>query len=182
MLTADYSNLIIHSDASISDIIAMHDELRELESSDDGMLAPVVHTYKQLPLGGGGYFPAVEFINGWTFQFPVGNWYVRGGNLTATINPVAGCFVERTQSAAYAVSSALGGTTGPTVEEIAQAAATEVWRHTTGAAVAVKLAEAWGRLGLDASKPLTTNQTTITFGDIVMALSGDSSETIVTRQ
>jgi len=125
MLTADYSNLIIYSDASISDIIAMHEELRELEASDAGMLAPVVHTYKQLPLGGGGYFPAVEFINGWTLQFAAGSWYMRGGNLTATINPVDDCYVERTQSAAYAVSSSLGGSTGPTAAEIAAA----VWGY-----------------------------------------------------
>lgn len=57
-----------------------------------------------------------------------------------------------------------------------------VWANATGAAVAVKLAEAWGRLGLDASKPLVTGQTSITFGDIVMALTGDATSTTVTRQ
>lgn len=49
------------------------------------------------------------------------------------------------------------------------------------AAIAIKMAEAWGRLGLDPSKPLVTGQTSITFGDIVMALTGDATSTTVTR-
>jgi hypothetical protein len=57
-----------------------------------------------------------------------------------------------------------------------------VWQHTTGAAVATRLAEAWGRLGLDPSKPLVTGQTQITFGDIVMAMTGDQNSSTVTRQ
>lgn len=120
-LTADFDNLIIHSDASITDVVAFHDALRDIEASDAGVLAPVIHTYKELPLGGGAVFPAVAFVNGWTLQFPAGNWTISGGNVTCTINPVANCYVKQTQSAAYAVSSALGGSTGPTVEEIAEA-------------------------------------------------------------
>jgi hypothetical protein len=100
-LTADYTNLIIHSDASITDAVAFHNDLRELEASDDGMLYPVVHTYKELSLGGGAVFPAVDFINGWTFQLPAGNWTISGGNISCTINPVANCYVERLMSAAY---------------------------------------------------------------------------------
>lgn len=120
-LTADFNNLIIYSDASIADMVAFHDALRDIEASDDGLLYPIIHTYKEVQLGGGAIFPAVAFVNGWTLQFPVGNWTVSGGNLNATINPVAGCYVKQTQSAAYAVSSAMGGTTGPTAEEVAAA-------------------------------------------------------------
>lgn len=53
--------------------------------------------------------------------------------------------------------------------------------NATIAAIAVKLAEAWGRLGLDPSKPLVTGQTQISFGDIVMAMTGDATQTTVTR-
>jgi len=56
-----------------------------------------------------------------------------------------------------------------------------VWQHGTGVSVAIRLAEAWGRLGLDPSKPLNTGQTSITFGQIVMALTGDATNTTVTR-
>lgn len=91
-----------------------------IEASDAGLLYPTIHTYKELPLGGA-IFPAVAFVNDWTLQFPAGNWTIKGGNLTATINPVAGCYVDRTQSAAYAVSSSLGGSTGPTAESISAA-------------------------------------------------------------
>jgi hypothetical protein len=44
------------------------------------------------------------------------------------------------------------------------------------------LAEAWGRLGLDPSKPLITGQTQITFGDIVMALAESGGAITLTRQ
>lgn len=117
-LTPDFTNKIVYSDASITDVVAFHDDLRDIEVSDAGMLSPVIHTYKEVPLGGGAIFPAVAFINGWTLQFPTGNWELRGGNVDVTINPVAGCYVKVTQSAAYAVSSALGGGGGPTVAEI----------------------------------------------------------------
>jgi len=106
-LTADFNGRIIHSDASITDMVLFHGELRNIEESATGILYPVIHTYKEVPLGGS-IFPALAFINGWTLQFPAGNFVVKGGNLNATINPVAGCFVDRTQSAAYAVT-AVGG-------------------------------------------------------------------------
>ncbi|WP_333710365.1 hypothetical protein [Malikia spinosa] len=57
-----------------------------------------------------------------------------------------------------------------------------VWSHASAAQMITRLAEAWGRLGLDVSKPLVTGQTSITFGDIAMALTGDATSTTVTRQ
>ena len=116
-LTADFANRIIHSDASITDAVAFHADLRDIEASAAGMLVPVIHTYKEVPLGGGAIFPAVAFINGWTLQFPAGNWELRGGNVDAAINPVAGCYVKVTQAAAFAVTAA--GGSGPTAAEIA---------------------------------------------------------------
>ena len=44
-----------------------------------------------------------------------------------------------------------------------------------------RLAEVWGRLGLDPTKPLVTGQSTITFGDIVMALAESNGVVTVTR-
>lgn len=107
-LTPDYENLVIHSDASITDVVDFHATLRDIEASEMGILYPAIHTYKQLPLNSGSIFPAVGFINGWSLQFPAGNYVVSGGNITATINPVSNCYVERTQSSAYAVTS-VGG-------------------------------------------------------------------------
>lgn len=118
-LTIDWDNLIVHSDASITDVVAFHFALRDREDDVDGILYPVIHTYKQIDLGGGAFFPAVKFINGWTLQFPAGNYEVRGGNVDATINPVAGCYVKQTQSAAYAVTSIGAG--GATPQDVADA-------------------------------------------------------------
>lgn len=108
-LTPDFQNLVVRSDASITDAVEFHKALRDIESSDLGVMFPVIHTYKEVALGGGAVFPAIAFINGWTLQFPTGNYEVRGGNFSLTINPVTNCYVKVTQAAAYAVTSALGG-------------------------------------------------------------------------
>lgn len=120
-LTPDFINRVIHSDASITDAVAFHQALRDIESSDEGVLYPVIHTYKEISLDGGSVFPAIAFINGWTLEFAEGVYEVRGGNYKATINPVPNCYVKVTQAAAYAVSSALGGSGGMTLEDIALA-------------------------------------------------------------
>jgi len=70
------------------------------------------------------------------------------------------------------------GVVVPTTAEIAAA----VWQHSTAALAILRLTEAWGRLGLDVSKPLVTGQTSITFGDIVLAMTGNETSTTVTRQ
>ena len=61
------------------------------------------------------------------------------------------------------------------------AIANAVWAHPSSLSVAVQLAETWGRLGLDPSKPLVQGQTQISFGSIVMALSETSTTVTVTR-
>lgn len=123
-LTPNFATKVVHSDASITDVVAFHDALRDIEVSAAGMLYPVIHTYKEVPLGGGALFPAIGFINGWTLQFPAGNFTVSGGNIDCTINPVANCYVKQVQADAYAVTYADGGGGGgtyPTAEEIAAA-------------------------------------------------------------
>lgn len=132
-LTPDYENLIIHSDTSITDIVAFHAALRDIEASSAGILYPAIHTYKQVPLNSGAIFPAVGFVNGWTLQFPAGTYQVNGGNLNATINPVAGCYVERTQAAAYAVTSVGGvGLSQDDLSAIAQIVADQLAASTIG--------------------------------------------------
>ena len=123
-LTADFTNKIITSDASITDVVAFHMALRDIEDDVLGMINPVMHTYKEVDLGSGAKFPAVAFINGWTLQFPAGNWEIKGGNVAATINPVANCYVKYTASAAYAVTSIGAG--GATPTDIATAVRTEL--------------------------------------------------------
>jgi len=117
MLTPNFDQLILVSDASITDMVAFHEEVRNIEASVLGMIYPVVHTYKQIDLGGGAIFPAVAFINGWTLEFPPGNYVISGGNLAVDINPVPNCYVVQTQSAAYAVTSVGGGSGGGLTQE-----------------------------------------------------------------
>ncbi len=134
-------------------------------------------------LGGGLSIPPYFFLQGLWRVRPMeadhtltidGNLFVEGGGdpvvqtlgdynvLTKLVVPVQ----------AQGISTS--GSTGPTSSEIASA----VWQHATGAVVATRLAEAWGRLGLDPSKPLVTGETSITFGDIVMAMSGTTTVTV----
>lgn len=108
-LTPDFLNKVISSDSSITDIVAFHNELRDIEQSDFGMLHPTVHAYKRVDLGGGAYFHDVPFINGWQLKFPVAGNYTVIGNIGATIVPVAGVFVDRTKSAAFSTVAGGGG-------------------------------------------------------------------------
>jgi len=175
-ISIDWDNLVIESTASITDLPDFHATLREFEDDAVGMIYPVTHTWKALDLGGGAYFYQADLINGWSLKFPTAGNYQIDGNLNGTIVPVSGVYVERKTSAAF-VTTAVGGS-GPTSADIADA----VWQHTTGAAVATRMAEAWGRLGLDISKPLISGQTEISFGSIVMALSGNETTSTLTRQ
>lgn len=174
-ITVDWANKLILSTASITDIVAFKDALRDLEDNAEGMLHDPIITYKRVDVGGGAYFHAVDGVNGYRLKFPDPGDYIINGNINFQIVPVAGVYVERIKALAFS-TTAVGGS-GPSPEDIAGA----VWGHSTGAQVAVKLAEAWGRLGLDPNKPLVTGQTSITFGQIVMAMTGDATQTTVTR-
>jgi hypothetical protein len=108
-LTIDWPGRIVNSDASISDIVAFHAELRDAEDSEAGIVHPVIHTWRALALGGGAIFPQIDFVNGWQLRFPVAGSYIITGNLNATIVPVAGVFVDRRASLAFAAVDLGGG-------------------------------------------------------------------------
>lgn len=122
-ITVDWVNKIILSTASITDLKAFHLELRDLEDSEAGMIHDEIHTWAALDLGGGAYFYAVDFVNGYQLKFPNPGNYVISGNLNATIIPVANVYVERRTSAAYITTSV--GSSGSTPEQVADA----VWAH-----------------------------------------------------
>lgn len=121
----DWESRIVDASASITDLVAFHKSLRALESAPLGMRNPVIHTFRALDVGGGGFFYAVEFVNGWRLRFPVPGNYSINGNLNAEVIGVAGVFVMQTKAMAFATTSAAGtgggGTSGPTATEIADA-------------------------------------------------------------
>lgn len=122
--TVDWDNKVVNSSASITDLPATRAALRALEDSAAGVLHDPIIDYKEVAIGGGAVFPTIAFVNGYTLKFPApGNYTIGGGNLSATVVPVAGVYVERTQSAAYAVTSVGGGVTP---EQVAAA----VWGYT----------------------------------------------------
>jgi hypothetical protein len=122
-ISIDWQNKLVLSTASITDIVAFKASIRELEDDPEGMLYDPVVTYKQLNLGGGAYFHAVDFINGYQLKFPSAGNYTVIGNIGATIVPVAGVYVDRTKSAAFAMTAGSGGGSYPSAAEIADAVA-----------------------------------------------------------
>lgn len=119
MITIDPQNFTINSDASILDLPALHQTLRDWEDSEQGAIHPVTHSWKALDLGGGGYFYQADLLSPWVLKFPNAGNYTISGNLNATIVPVAGVYVERKTSAAY-ITTAVGGS-GPSASDIAAA-------------------------------------------------------------
>lgn len=115
------SELVIESDASITDLPAFHAALRDWEDGEGAAIYPVTHTYKVIDLGGGAYFPAVALVNGWRLRFPTAGSYLIRGNLSGTVLLGPGVALERQTSAAFATTS-IGGS-GPSAEDIA----TAVW-------------------------------------------------------
>lgn len=168
-LTPDFANKLILSDASITDIVAFHQALRDIEASDAGMLHPTIHAYKRVDLGGGAYFHDVPFLNGWQLKFPSPGNYTVIGNIGATIVPAAGVFVDRTKSAAFATVAGEGGSTGPTAAEIAAQVRAEL------AAELAQLTKVSKLHGVGV--PLVVTPTTRTAGDVTqtIATSGDTT-------
>lgn len=118
-LTVDWANKFVLSDASITDIVAAHARLRDLEDDAGGIIYPQTHTWKALDLGGGAFFYQLDLINGYQWKFPTPGNYTMVGNLNGTIVPVAGVYIERKTSAAYS-TTAIGGS-GPSASDIADA-------------------------------------------------------------
>ena len=116
-ISVDWSNKMVESTASILDLPEFHATLRDLEDDSAGAIHPVTHTWKALDLGGGAFMYQCDFVNGYVLKFPSAGNYTIQGNLNATISPVAGVYVERKTSLAYA-TTAVGGS-GPTASDIA---------------------------------------------------------------
>jgi hypothetical protein len=112
-ISIDWDARRVVSTDSILDIVAFKDAIRDLEDDGIGVLYPPVITYKRLDLGGGAYFHAVDFINSYELIFPTDGNYTIIGNIGATIVPVAGVFVDRVKSAAFATVSSGGGGLSP---------------------------------------------------------------------
>ena len=115
-ITVNWSTKVIDSTASITDLPAFHAELRDLEDDPTGVVHPVTHSWKALDLGGA-FFYGMDLINGYQLRFPNAGSYTIVGNLGGTIVPVAGVYVERKTSAAFA-TTAVGGS-GPSAASIA---------------------------------------------------------------
>ena len=167
-LTFDWSNLVVESSASITDLPAFHASLREAEDDAIGMLYPAIHRWKALDLGGA-YFYQADFINGWTLKFSTAGNYTIVGNLNATIAQDAGVYVERKTSAAF-ITTAVGGT-GPTAESIAAQVRTEL------AAELLRLNDLAKVHGLIAGTDLIVTPTARTAGDVVQAI-GTAGDTV----
>lgn len=138
MISIDWAAKLVLSTSSITDIVAFKDAIRDLEDDDVGMLHDPVITYKRLDLGGGAYFHAVDFVNGYQLKFPNAGNYSVVGNIGAAIVPVAGVFVDRTKAAAFATVAGTGGSTGPTAAEIANAVAALITPLTLEQFIALK--------------------------------------------
>ena len=118
-LTVDWANKLVLSDASLTDIVAVHARLRDLEDDAGGIIYQQTHTWKALDLGGGAFFYQLDLINGYQWKFPTPGNYTMTGNLNGAIVPVAGVYIERKTSAAYS-TTAIGGS-GPSASDIADA-------------------------------------------------------------
>lgn len=131
-ITIDWDNKLVVSTGSIDDIVSFKDTIRDYEDDPTGMLYPAIITYKRVDIGGGAFFHAVDFINGYRIKFPVDGSYTITGNINAPIVHDAGVYVERKTSAAFSTVAGEGGSgTFPyTLEQIAAACAQSVWSYT----------------------------------------------------
>ena len=118
MISIDWPNKIIESDASILDLPAFHATLRDLEDDAAGAIHPVTHRWKALDLGGGAFFYQADLINGYALKFIGLGPFQISGNLRGSIVDT-GVQIERTTSAAFS-TTAVGGS-GPSAESIAAA-------------------------------------------------------------
>lgn len=166
-------SLVIESDSSILDLPAFHAALRDWEDGEQGALYPPTHTWKALDIGGGAFFYQADLANGWQLRFPTPGNYAISGNLNGTIQPVAGVYVERKTSAAFA-TTAVGGS-GPSAEDVAAAVRSEI-----GAELAQVLNLA--RIhGLVLGQPLTVTPNSRSAGAVAQTI-GTAGETVtVTR-
>lgn len=117
-ISVDWANKLVMSTASILDLPAFKDSVRDLEDDAIGMQYPGVITYKRVDIGGGAYFHSVNLINGYQLKFTGAGPFRVVGNLSGTIVDT-GVQIERETSAAFS-TTAVGGS-GYTLEQIGQA-------------------------------------------------------------
>lgn len=115
-ISVDWTNKLVMSTASILDLPAFKDSIRDLEDDAIGMQYPGVITYKRVDIGGGAYFHSVNLINGYQLQFSGAGPFRVVGNLSGTIVDT-GVQIERETSAAFS-TTAVGGS-GPSAGQIA---------------------------------------------------------------
>ena len=177
------------------DISVFRLALKDLEVSDDGMNFPITHNHNTtVTLSGVTYARIVEIINGYTITFEDGQYAVNligaNSNIADVVN-VNQVSVRASNSAGLVVTTGAGVSptdvanavwSHPTGINVPINSANAVWNHSTGVLIAIRLAEVWGRLGLDPTKPLITGATQVTFGDIVMALTELSGQVTLDRQ
>jgi len=115
-ISVDWTNKLVMSTASILDLPAFKDSIRDLEYDTIGMQYPGVISYKRVDIGGGAYFHAVDLINGYQLKFTGSGPFRVVGNLSGTIVDT-GVQIERETSAAFS-TTAVGGS-GPSAGQIA---------------------------------------------------------------
>lgn len=115
-ISVDWTNKLVMSTASILDLPAFKDSIRDLEDDAIGMQYPGVISYKRVDIGGGAYFHAVDLINGYQLKFTGPGPFRVVGNLSGTIVDT-GVQIERETSAAFS-TTAVGGS-GPSAGQIA---------------------------------------------------------------
>lgn len=168
------------------DLYAAYKELRAADESVRPYNA-FMRAEGNLPKGGGKYTPRFTMLlEGTKLVIPAGVTRVNitgelltdDGSDPIDVSLITGpCRIDYQPAEAEIIRVTTSGS-----ELTASDVAAAVVGHADFVLMSTRLAEAWGRLGLDPSAPLVTGQTSITFGDIVMAMTGDATETTVTRQ
>lgn len=165
------------------DVDALRLELKDIEDSEEGIAFPATHRHNtEVVLSGVTYARTFEIINGYTITFEdTGTPYtvrcVGANHNIADVKNVNNVSLIIGNSAGL-IAVATGGSSGPSAGDVANA----VWAHGSAVQLATRLAEVWARLGLDASKPVTQGETSITFGAISLALTESGGSVTVARQ
>lgn len=147
--------------------------------------------YENACLTVGGDIPAIPLYlflsNGWriipqpanhTLTVTGGVLEVEGGGDPFVDPPGSYKIRINRQAPGIAIGYSSGGSgSGPSAGTIADA----VWSHGSAQTLADRLLEVWSRLGLDPARPLIQNQTQISFGAVLLALSESSGTVTVSR-
>jgi len=171
--------------------VELYSEWVDWAAQDDNLkYLPAFSTAGGDPLGGGTFIGAYVFLRndlGWVGVPPDvgdvqvvidGNFYPTDEGLPFFLSWPGVVTVIQSRVSQMTQGISVSGSTAPTALQNAAA----VWAHQSAVDMSIRLAEAWGRLGLDPSKPLVSGQTEIRFGEIVMALSGNETSSTLTRQ